>query len=97
VEVETAGASRGALHAAADEGHDVIVEILLGAGADPDAQGDIQGNALQAAAWKGHSKTVKILLDTGADPNNAQGEYGNALQSAAIEPRNIEIIKLLLN
>ncbi|KAJ5387866.1 hypothetical protein N7509_010407 [Penicillium cosmopolitanum] len=96
VEAETAGARGGALHAAAKEGHNLIVEILLGAGADPNAQADIQGNALQAAAYNGHSKTIKILLDAGADPN-AQGEYGDALQSAVLGAENIEIIKLLLN
>ncbi|CRL19500.1 Zinc finger, ZZ-type [Penicillium camemberti] len=89
---------RGALQAASLGGYESVVEILLGAGADVNAQGGYHGNALQAAGLNGSPETVQILLGAGADVNaqgvqillgagadvNAQGgEYGNALQAAA--------------
>ncbi|KAJ9484874.1 hypothetical protein VN97_g8488, partial [Penicillium thymicola] len=62
----------GALQAASLGGYESVVEILLGAGADVNAQGGYYGNALQAAAWRGSPETVQILLGAGADVN-AQG------------------------
>jgi ankyrin repeat protein/adenylate kinase family enzyme len=88
----------GALQAASSSGHNAIVEILLGAGADANAQGGTYGNALQAAAWQGNTETVKILLDAHADVNAQGGEYGNALQAAAAAyNRSTETVKMLLD
>jgi hypothetical protein len=41
-------------------GHDRIVELLLGKGAN------VYGNALQAASRNGHEKVVELLLAGGA-------------------------------
>jgi ankyrin repeat protein len=94
VEIETGGG--GALQKASLEGYSAIVVILLGAGANVNAQGGEYGNALQAAAWSGSAKTVKILLDARADVNTQGGEYGNALQAAAWSG-SAEIVKILLD
>ncbi|CAI7616545.1 unnamed protein product [Penicillium discolor] len=94
VEIETG--SGGALQKASSEGHSAIVVILLGAGANVNAQGGYYGNALQAAAYNGSAETVKILLDTQADVNTQGGYFGNALQAAAYN-RSTETVKILLD
>jgi hypothetical protein len=43
-----------------------MVELLLGKGADVNAQGGFYGNALQAASVTGHEKVVELLLGKGA-------------------------------
>ncbi|EPS37587.1 hypothetical protein H072_8705 [Dactylellina haptotyla CBS 200.50] len=60
-----------------------IVELLLAAGADVNAQGGEYGNALQAAAFGQEKDIVELLLAAGADVNAQGGKYGNALQAAA--------------
>ncbi|CAI7677649.1 unnamed protein product, partial [Penicillium manginii] len=94
VEIETEGG--GALQKASLEGHNTIIEMLLGVGANVNAQGGRYGNALQAAAWNGNAETVKILLDAQADVNAQGGEYGNALQAAAWRG-SAETVKILLD
>jgi hypothetical protein len=39
-----------------------VVELLLGRGADVNAQGGERGNALQAASVGGREKVVELLL-----------------------------------
>jgi len=83
-----------ALHLAAAHGRDDIVELLpctcqqgsakvvdmlLLAGADINAQGGRCDNALQAASKRGHEAIVKLLLNKGANVNAQGGEYSNAL------------------
>lgn len=54
------------LHRAAHHGHDLIVRLLLAAGADIQAR-DVVGNTpLHVAAQAGHNRVVKILLESGA-------------------------------
>ncbi|KAJ5778584.1 hypothetical protein N7520_001830 [Penicillium odoratum] len=102
-------ATRGkgdALLAASSRGHPNVVKILLGAGANVNAQGGRYGNALQAAVYRRKSEIVKILLDAGADVNAQGGEYGNALQAAgglygssllaAVYEGNAEQVQILL-
>ena len=52
---------------AALDGHREIVDLLLEAGADPNAPGD--ETPLLVAAVGGHGEIVDILLEAGADPN----------------------------
>jgi ankyrin repeat protein len=61
-----------------------VVELLLGKGADVNAQGGerYDGNALQAASFGGHEKVVELLLGKGADVNAHGG--GTALQAASV-------------
>ncbi|KAJ5703720.1 hypothetical protein N7493_010858 [Penicillium malachiteum] len=94
VKIETGGGA--ALQKAALEGHSAIIVILLGAGANVNAQGGHYGNALQAAAYNGSAETVKILLDAQADVNAQGGHYGNALQAAAWRG-SAETVKILLD
>ncbi|KAJ5772329.1 hypothetical protein N7520_002858 [Penicillium odoratum] len=86
----------GALQAASLIGHNAIVEILLGAGADVHAHGGPYGNALQAAAHNGSAETVKILLEAGADVHAQGGQFSNALQAAAYRG-SAEMVKILLD
>lgn len=61
---------------AAGAGYRVLVNLLLGLGADANARAPGGGlTALQAAAKGGHEAIVNKLLKAGADVN-AQGVYG---------------------
>ena len=99
-----------ALRAVSYKGHERIVQLLLDAGAEVNAQGwrcgrvvREYGNALLAASYKGHERIVQLLLDAGAEVN-AQGWrcgeperlYGNALQAASDEGHE-RIVQLLLD
>ena len=55
------------LHSAAMYGHVKVCEVLLGAGANADAQTDPQKYApLHSAAFGGHVEVIKVLLTHGA-------------------------------
>ncbi|KAK2593842.1 hypothetical protein QQS21_008457 [Conoideocrella luteorostrata] len=83
-DVNAQGGTHGsALQAAARQGHQEIVTLLLDKGADVNAQGGKYGNALQAAAGAGYQEIVTLLLDKGADVNAQVGKLGSALQAAA--------------
>jgi cytohesin len=65
------------LHAAAMQGHAAVCEVLLGAGAEVNAQTNPQGYApLHSAAFAGHVATIQVLLVHGADRElvNYRGE-----------------------
>jgi ankyrin repeat protein len=55
------------------------VKLLLGKGADVNAQGGPYGTALCAASSGGHEQVVKLLLNKGADVNAQDEDNGNAL------------------
>jgi ankyrin repeat protein len=66
VDVNTQGGDFGnALQAASLQGHEKVVELLLGKGADVNVQGGSYGNALYAASLQGHKKVVELLLGKG--------------------------------
>ncbi|CUS12929.1 unnamed protein product, partial [Tuber aestivum] len=52
-----------ALQAAAGEGNESVVQLLLERGAEVNAQGGEFGNALQAAAGEGNESVVQLLLE----------------------------------
>ena len=57
-----------ALHHAALAGHDEIVAILIGAGADVTLRTNFENKtALHMAAEKGHAAVARLLIDAGAN------------------------------
>ena len=80
-----------------------LIQLLLGRGAEVNAQDDQYGTALQAAAAaaSAHDNMVEIIqlfLDKGADVNAQGGKYCTALQAAvAGDNPNLEVIQLLLD
>jgi len=84
-----------ALYEASVQGYDKVVELLLGKGADVNAQGGKYGNALQAASVFGHDKVVELLLGKGANVNAQGGYYDNALHAASVEGHD-KVVELLL-
>ena len=70
-------------------------QMLLAAGADPNAVSTHRISIIHSAAASRDSALVKLILAAGADPNvQQQGGY-TALQSAAMH-NNVEMIKVLL-
>jgi ankyrin repeat protein len=72
-----------------------VVQMLMDAGADVNAQGGHFGNALQAASQGGHEKVVEMLMDAGADVNAQGGHFGNALQAAS-QGGHEKVVEMLL-
>jgi ankyrin repeat protein len=83
-----------ALQAAAENGSEQVVQLLLDAGADVNIIGGYFGSALQAAAANGGEQVVRLLLDAGADVNSVGGPYGSPLQEA-VKNDHTNISKLL--
>ena len=73
-----------------------IVQLLLEAGVEVDAQGGEYGNALQVASAEGNEHIVETLLDNNAEVNAQGGEYGSALQGASFGGHE-QVVKMLLN
>uniref|UniRef100_F6X8R1 Ankyrin repeat and SOCS box protein 3 n=1 Tax=Equus caballus TaxID=9796 RepID=F6X8R1_HORSE len=85
-----------ALHLAASQGHWKIVQILLEAGADPNATTLEETTPLFLAVENGQVDVVRLLLRHGANVNGSHSMCGwNALHQATFQ-ENAEIIKLLL-
>ncbi|KAJ5091889.1 hypothetical protein NUU61_006759 [Penicillium alfredii] len=86
------------LQAAALQGDEKIVQMLLDQGADVNAaEGGYWGSALRAASAGGHEKVVQMLLDQGADVHARQDAMkpGDALYQAAIAGHASIVQKLL--
>ncbi|KAJ5210754.1 hypothetical protein N7491_010563 [Penicillium cf. griseofulvum] len=84
------------LQTASKRGGELVVEILLAIGADPNVRGGDGSSAIQEASLYGHQGVVELLLKNGADVN-LQGEgKSTALQMAAREGRR-ELVALLLD
>jgi hypothetical protein len=79
------------LHVAAIRGDREAVRLLVEAGAQVDALGDMSCTPLYNAVGKGHHEVARLLLEFGADPN-----LMNELKSSAMAwARNRGDIKLL--
>ena len=59
------GSTRTALHAAAHQGHDVVLGLLLEHGAEVSAQANNEATPLHAAARGGHTECGRTLLAAG--------------------------------
>ncbi|XP_070235693.1 ankyrin repeat and SOCS box protein 3 isoform X3 [Bos mutus] len=85
-----------ALHLAASQGHWKIIQILLEAGADPNATTLEETTPLFLAVENGQIDVLRLLLRYGANVNGSHSMCGwNALHQASFQG-NAEIIKLLL-
>ena len=82
--------SGNALQAAAEQGHIEIVQLLLSAGANPNARGEFHATCLEAAVFKGHRKAVQVLLQSDAVVQ------GSTIQ-AAVYSGNTDILASLIN
>ena len=84
-----------ALVKASAEGHGEIARLLLGGGANVNAESGFDGTALQAASESGREEIVGLFLKNGANVNTESGHYGTALQAASANGHE-EIVGLLL-
>ena len=83
------------IHAAAAEGHLLIVRLLLEAGADKDSATTNGATALYGAAHNGHSEVVQCLLEADAEKDAATINGTTALNVAA-QNGHIEVVRLFL-
>jgi hypothetical protein len=85
-----------AIQAAAADGYQDIVEMLIQAKADVNIVGGIHGTAIQAAAAGGHRNIVETLIQARADVNIiVEGKYGTAIMVAAARG-NQDIVETLI-
>ena len=72
------------------------IQLLVGAGADPDLQDNRGSTALVLAIARGHLEIVKALVNAGADPNMRDSRDDAALHWAA-RGGDAEIFQILIN
>ncbi|KAK0654316.1 ankyrin-3 [Cercophora samala] len=87
------------LAAAADDGYDKCVELLLAKGANPNSR-NTWGSVLRYAAIKGHTTVCRILLDAGANPNDPENEapiLNEVIQSSTKESSFLDTLELLID
>ncbi|KAF3008558.1 hypothetical protein E8E13_006996 [Curvularia kusanoi] len=86
------------LQAAASQGHDEVVKLLLSRGADVNEISPKHecGTALHAACVSGFNETVEILLRHGANPNLGSGTYTCPIIAATYNG-NAGMVEMLVN
>ena len=70
------GDGETALHRAATNGHIKVIELLLDAGANPNAIDADGATPLLSASYRDQVDVVSLLLSKGANPNIAERRYG---------------------
>ena len=83
------------IHAASQNGHHDIVQLLLTAGASPNIQDDDGCTALELASLDGHYNVMQLLLDNHADPDLATNDGWTPLHVASQEG-HYKIVELML-
>jgi len=84
------------LYAAASEGKEAAIALLIERGADPDrvvAHGDLP---LAAAAAHGHVDALEALLDGGADPEARRGSGDTALDLVRGARQQLQVMRSAL-
>jgi ankyrin repeat protein len=79
---------RSALHAAIDSSRDVVMSVLLEAGANINEEG-----LLEAAVLSGNKTSVELLVKHGVDVTGLEGKKATA---AAVKRQRLEMIRLLV-
>ena len=88
--------SRTPLSWAAENGHEVVVKLLLEKGAELETKDIIGWTPLSRAARNGHEAVVKLLLEKGAELETKDKKYGRTPLSRAAENGYEAVVKLLL-
>ena len=83
------------LHAAASNGHGLIVEILIHHQANVNALTKQQKTPLILAAANGHNNVIKELLKANVDVNYSDNDHYSALYEA-IQSNQLDTVRLLL-
>jgi hypothetical protein len=92
------GYGNTALHDAAWNGHDQIIQFLLQSGANIGSSGRDYGTALEVASERGHKKVVELLLAAEAGPFvlEATNAPGVAALFAAASNGHFKVLKILI-
>lgn len=80
---------------AAYRGDTLLVDHLLGLGANVNASGLFGESALHSAAFEGHEDVCLQLLDAGALVNNVNAR-GESVVFSAVKGMQVEVVRLLL-
>jgi hypothetical protein len=91
----TAPVAKTPLHAAAENGHAEMIQLLLSKGADVNARTASGYTPLHLAAKNGHGLCARILLDAGANVN-AQSDNGETPLYLAAGNGHGEMVQLLV-
>mmetsp|Transcript_20794 Transcript_20794/g.32575 ORF Transcript_20794/g.32575 Transcript_20794/m.32575 type:complete len:217 (+) Transcript_20794:169-819(+) len=92
---------KSALHLAATQGHALVVDRLLAAGADPNLPSEFGSTALHFASAYGHVIVINYLLQYGADINQSNADEQTALDIAKFKGKFgdrvdfVEVVRLL--
>src|SRR5262245_45521736 len=78
------------------QGDAAKVTALLDQGADVNAKFRYGMTALFKAAERGNASVVKVLLDRGVDVNVKDTFYGATAMTWALDNKNIEVVRMLL-
>jgi ankyrin repeat protein/catabolite regulation protein CreA len=90
------GVGHETMQALSCRGDSRVMQMLINAGADVNAQGGLFGNVLQAASFEGCEEMMKVLINAGADVNAQGGAWGNALQAASYDGQE-HLVSMLLD
>ncbi len=85
------------LHFAAQNGHVDVAKYLLSKKADLNAREKDNETPLYYAVALGRLPMIEFLVSQGADVNDSLSRVGNSTVSLALERRQLEAVKLLIN